>query len=101
MSVSGDLIIGGDTPTMLDLYNSVIEPYAAKWERLGTLLGLEYHKIENISKNNAYNPDRAVNCCCTMLKEWLDNAPSPTWGKLEDAVKKLSYMSSFAIIPGM
>ena len=74
---------------MVDLYLSVVPRYAVHWERLGGVLGLEKHHLEIISQDNAYNPKRTEACCIAMLQKWLDDIPSPTWGKLDDAINLL------------
>ncbi len=74
---------------MRDLHINVGHQYAAHWERLGIKLGLQEHDIANISKDNARISDHSVNCCAIMLEKWLQFVHSPTWGKLDDAIKSL------------
>ena len=74
---------------MRDLYNHVVHQFAAQWEDLGLKLGLQDYNIANISKDNAHNPDQSVTCCKTVLQKWLKKVPSPTWGKLDDAINSL------------
>ena len=69
-----------------DLLLNVISQYAAHWEELGTLLGVERCDIANISRDH---PNRAVDACREMLIMWLRVIPSPTWGKLDDAINSL------------
>ena len=80
---------GNDRPLLADLYHSVIPRYAVHWESIEVLLGLEEHHIKNISKNNAYNPNRAVDGCTEMLNKWLKFDTTATWGKLDDAINLL------------
>ena len=75
---------------MRDLYSNVVHQYAAQWEQLGIKLGLQHYIIANISKDNAYNPDRSVTCCVTVLEKWLQTVASPTWGKLDNAIRSLT-----------
>ena len=74
---------------MRDLHSNIVRQYAAQWERLGLELGLNDYDIANISKDNEHNPNRSVTCCRAVLEQWLREIPSPTWGKLDDAVKKI------------
>ena len=75
---------------MGELYTNVVHQYAAVWEQLGLKLGLQHYDIANISKDNAYNPDRSITCCRTVLEKWLQTVPSPTWGKLNDVIVSLT-----------
>jgi len=74
---------------MQDLHLYVTEQYASQWERLGLLLGLQDYHIANISEDNKNNPNRSVTCCIAVLEKWLRTIPSPTWGKLENAINNL------------
>ena len=74
---------------MRDLHINVVHQYAAYWERLGLKLGLQGYDIANISKDNARISDQSVTCCAIMLEKWLQFVHSPTWGKLDDAIKSL------------
>ena len=76
-----------DLPSLLD--RIVHKQYAIHWEKLGMKLGLADHHINAISDNNKYNPNRVEDCCTAVLKQWLKEVPSPTWGKLNDAVKEI------------
>ena len=71
---------------MRDLNRHIVEQQAAQWERLGLELGLKDYQIANISKDN---PNRSVSCCREMLQKWLEIDHSPTWGKLDDAIKNI------------
>ena len=75
---------------MADLRTNVIKQYATYWKELGELLGVEDHDIVIITANNKYNPNQSVDSCYEMLCKWRNKNLSPTWGKLEDAVEKLS-----------
>ena len=78
---------------MRDLSSHVIDQQAAQWERLGLELGLKDFDIANISKDNEHNPNRSVTCCRTMLQKWLQIDSLATWGKLDDALKKIKLSS--------
>ena len=69
-----------------DLLLKVINQYAANWEDLGKQLGVKDYDIANISRDH---PNRAVDACREMLRMWLRDIPSPTWGKLDDAINSL------------
>ena len=79
---------------MRDLRSNYVTQYAAQWERLGLELGLKEYHIANISENNARHPRRVEECCAAVLEQWLRVTPSPTWGKLEDAVKNIKLSST-------
>ena len=85
------MCVGDDKPTMPELYTKIIEKYAAQWKELGALLGLQHHHVDNIMENNKHNPNQSFDCCVAMFERWLMEVPSPTWCKLENAVKKLSH----------
>ena len=75
---------------MGDLYTKVVlKRYVVHWEELGLKLGLTNDQLEPISYDNQHNPKRAQNCCTAMFKEWLRIVPSPTWGKLSDAINEI------------
>ena len=48
------------------------------------------YDIANISRDY---PNRAVDACREMLMMWLQIIPSPTWGKLDDAIKSMMMAS--------
>ena len=76
---------------MRDLHSNYVEQYAAHWERLGLELGLKNYHIANISKNN---PKSAEECCVAVFEKWLREIPSPTYDKLDDAVKNIKRSST-------
>ena len=89
------LTTGEDRPTIKDLNNHVIEQYAIYWKQLGVELGVQNYHIANITENNASRKLRQVEeCCSQMLQKWLDIDPSATWGKLDDAIKKIKLPST-------
>ena len=82
---------------MRDLQSNFVRQHAAHWERLALELGLKDYHIANISENNVRHPRKVEVCCVAVLEQWLKEIPSPTWRKLNDAVKniKLSSTTSF------
>ena len=85
-------------PQLVDLYKDVVPQYAIHWEDLGIKLGLEKHHIDTISHNNAYNPNRTVDCCKSMLKKWLEIDCSATWDKLRNAIRTITKGESMASV---
>ena len=83
-----------ERPYMKDLNRHVVVQQAANWERLGLKLGLKEYHTASISKDNEDCPNRSVACCRAMLEQWLSETPSPTWGKLQDAVMRMSNSST-------
>ena len=79
---------------MKEINIHIVEQQAAQWERLALELGLKDYHIANMSKDNEHNPNRSVTCCRVMLQKWLDIDPSATWGKLDDAIKKIKLPST-------
>ena len=79
---------------MGDLHTHIVLQYAAQWEMLGLELGLKQNDIAKISENNARHPRGIELCCAAVLKEWLRKIPSPTWGKLDSAIKKIKQSST-------
>ena len=95
ISVSLSLVsLGDDRPDWRDLNISVIPKYAARWEVLGSILGLEEHDIDVISKDNA---NRSIEGCTAMMRKWLQSVDQPTWGKRDDAINLLRPSLSGAV----
>ena len=92
---------GDGAPSLRDLNIYIVEQHASKWEKLGLELGLSDYHIANISKDNEYNPNRSVNCCRAVLQRWLQEIPSPTWGKLDDALNNIHFTTSTIDSKGM
>jgi len=82
-------VTGDDKPDYRDLERKIVGRCGSYWEKLGLKLGLAEHVIDNISMDHAYHPERSVACCREVLVQWLRQLPSPTWGKLEDAINKV------------
>lgn len=83
--------IGDDRPDMRSLYLNIVEQHAANWEALGALLGLQDYDIANIAKDHV---DRATEACAEVLMMWLKKFPTPTWGKLDDAVQLIKEVTT-------
>ena len=79
---------------MRDLHRHIVKQYAVHWKRLGLELGLKEYDIDIISANNANNPKRVEVCCAAVLEQWLQENPSPTWAKLDNAIKISSLVST-------
>ena len=79
---------------MRDLHSHIVRQYAVHWERLGLELGLKEYETDNISANNAHHQKRVEACCAVVLEQWLREIPSPTWAKLDDAIKKIKLPST-------
>ena len=60
--------------------------YAVHWEAIAAELGLEHYHIANISKDHHL---RTEDGCAAMLRKWLNDGTSPTWGTLDDAINKI------------
>ena len=79
---------------MRDLRSNFVRQHAVQWKRLGLELGLKDYDIANISENYACHPRRVEECCVAVLEQWLKEMPSPTWRKLNDAVKNIKLSST-------
>ena len=64
--------------------------YAVDWEKIGYKLGLQEHHIDIITKDNSFNPSRTINSCTEMFKKWLKFDVSPTWDKVDAAIKAVT-----------
>ena len=81
---------GEDQPVLTDLL-PIIPKYAARWREIGTELELKSYDLDNIDLDNAYHPYRTVQCFRCVLEQWLKEISSPTWCKLDDAIKGIYY----------
>ena len=81
--------VRNDRPDLRNLNTHVVQQQAIYWEKLGVELGLEDYHIANISKDNEHNPNRSVTCCDKMFQKWLEIDPEASWGKLDNAIKKI------------
>ena len=89
---------GNDRPDMRDLNRHVVQQQAAQWEKLGEELGLDSYHIANISKDNEHNPNRSVTCCKNMLQKWLEIDLEASWGKLDNAIKKMKSSITYPML---
>ena len=83
------LLVDDDIPTLEELHIHVIEQHAVHWEKLGSYLGLEAYQIDNIAANNDKGDHKVEENITKILKAWLRVIDQPTWGKLDEAIKKL------------
>lgn len=68
-----------DKPELKDLFVHITPHYGAYWKVIGTLLGIHSGKLDIIESDNRHS---AANCCNTMLKKWLEEDTTATWGKV-------------------
>ena len=87
-----------DTPSLQDFILNVRQQYASQWEALALFLGLEDYQIDYISKDNAHNPNRSIDCCTAVFHIWRKGTSSPTWGMLEDAINKIQTRMQYSKI---
>ena len=85
---------GKDIPVLKDLL-LIIPQYAAYWREIGKELELKHYHLEIIDLDNAYHPYRTTQCFRCVLEQWLKEISSPTWGKLDDAIKGIYYQTTY------
>ena len=78
-----------DIPTFKEFSLNIIHQYAAHWEDLGALLELKPYKIAKIANIARDHHNQFVDACREILMLWLQVDPSPTWGKLDAAIRSL------------
>ena len=66
-------------PSLKDVYNHITPQYATDWRVIGTLLGLPSGALDIIENDNMC---RAVRCCNSMLKRWLEVDETASWEKI-------------------
>ena len=76
---------------MRDLSRYIVRQQAAQWKWLGQELLLKDDKIAGILVNNKND---AESCCREMLITWLDSDIMASWGKLDDAIKRMTVLPS-------
>ena len=81
---------GQEKPQIKELHNKIVPLWAAKWRELGEELGLSQHMLEIISMNNAYHPRNCEECCKAVLKKWLEQDPTASWSKIDEATNSIS-----------
>ena len=103
--MSDVLIYGNDTfsistenerPTMRDLNRYVTRKYASDWEEIGIELGLDFHELKIVKKDN---PLESVACLRETLNKWLElNTDDATWKTLEIAITNV-YRTKLGLNP--
>ena len=66
-------------PLLKDLYQYITPQYATHWKVIGTQLGLSTAALDIIEVDNMH---KAMQCCNSMLKKWLEVDTTASWGKL-------------------
>ena len=61
--------------------------YAADWETIGILLGLETYELKIIEHEYLSGPDFCFNACNAMLQRWLEVDTTASWTKLLTVIK--------------
>ena len=85
------MFLGNYSPELRDLYRYIATQQAAQWEWLGLELGLNDVQINTISMNHRGDVEA---CCRSMLSKWLQIDPSASWGKLDDAIRRMTLPST-------
>ena len=83
MLKNNDLFIGDDSPKALEI-NRHVAPYCAtKWRELGEALGMTPPQLDII---NVDHPNSCEERCKVMLRKWVKQDVSATWGRLVDCM---------------
>ena len=72
------------TPLLKDLYIYITPQYATQWQVIGILLGLSSAVLDIIEHDNR---DKAIPCCNTMLRKWLQVDSTASWRKLFNVIE--------------
>ena len=80
------IVTGDDTPEAHDTNTHVVPYCAEKWRELGEALGFSPSQLNII---NVDNPSSCEERCKVMLRKWVQQNLSATWGKLVDAAKAI------------
>jgi len=83
--------VGKDRPEAHEINKYVVTKYAPEWRELGEALGMS-PEILNIIHTD--HPNSCEERCKTMLRRWLQQDPSATWGTLVDAIHSSTISSS-------
>ena len=80
------------TPEAFHIHRLVVTKCAANWRELGEALGIAADKLNIVA---ADFPSNCEERCKQMLRRWVREDLSATWGKLIDAVHSptVSYIS--------
>lgn len=70
-------------PTLMELHQYIMPRYAAKWKKLGILLGLNSGTLRAIEYDNRF---KSEDCCNAMFRKWLIDY-SATWKHLFTALE--------------
>ena len=57
-----------------------------KWEKVGIALGMDVYSLQCISKGCSSDFD---SCSVKMMMDWLQQADSPTWKSIHEAMKQV------------
>ena len=71
-------------PLLKDLHQHITLQYATQWKVIGTQLGLSTAALDIIENDNVY---KAVQCCNSMLKKWLEVDTTATWEKMFEVIE--------------
>ena len=87
-------------PMLKDLYNLITPKYAAHWNVIGALLGIESGIITGIERTF---PSNVSWCCNDLLKKWLESDTEATWKNMiqvidSPAVTSLVSTSTTAVV---
>ena len=78
------LFVTGDEKPMEQDTNGYVVPHCStKWRELGLALGVTTSQLDIIHVDH---PNSCEERCRVMLRKWLQQDPSATWGKLVDAI---------------
>ena len=84
-------VTGDEKPEERDINSHVVPHCATKWRELGLSLGVTSSQLDIIGVDH---PNSCEERCKVMLRKWLRQDPSPTWGKLVDAIHSSTLSSS-------
>ena len=78
-------------PLLKDLYQHITPQYATHWKVIGTQLGLSTAALDIIEVDNMY---KAVQCCNSMLKKWLEVNTTASWRNLFEVIESPAMCSN-------
>lgn len=82
------MFLGDDRPEAIDTNRYVIPHCAAEWRELGEAIGISPSQLNII---NVDHPNSCEERCKVVLRKWVEQDPSATWGKLVDAVNTIHH----------
>jgi len=74
-------------PEPIYIQRLLIKDYGKYWKQIGRELGMDSACLYGIDVKHAMNCNKAVSCCDTMAKKWLEEDNGATYGKLVNAIK--------------